>query len=415
MLKKYNVLTFADFPLPSYEQRAHRAVLFLDYSSGRIHSAQIVSPTPKGNFKNKEIEYITNYFDLSDFKDNQYRLLFRLRSIVIVFSRLIVDKLLGKFKNVNIIRVSNSYLTLLARLIRGKNNLIIADCCDFYFDLYREFGMPFAKIISPVLFLIEKFILCGVNILFVDTHTQKKFLIEKMGFPIEKCVVSPNGVLLDSFPFLREKDALISDEYGFLKNDIVLFYGGDISEMDGIELILRFVKENECINGKMLKVLIIGKGNNDYINTLRKYVNESSLDSRVIFDSFKPYAELCRYLSVADVCLSPFRITTTSNTVECGKIITYLLAGKRVLSTKADGVNGMYKNTINYFKDGDYVDFSEQLIHLIQKTEGTDDVMRRRRLGERFDFKKIIEHEFVVIDEYFSNPKQDFSRFDYKI
>jgi hypothetical protein len=54
-----------------------------------------------------------------------------------------------------------------------------------------------------------------------------------------------------------------------------------------------------------------------------------------------------------------------------------------------------------------------QLLKLLEKQENENAAMVRRQLGEKFDFKKIIEHEFFVIDEYFKDPKQDFSKYDY--
>lgn len=414
MPRSYKVLLFADFPLPSYSQRAHRAVLFLDYAEKIVRQALVLSPVSKEEFKNKNIVYTLDYFKSADFKNNQYNPFFRICSIVVVFFLLLKKRFFGEFKDVDIIRVSNAYLILLARIIRTKKNIIVADCCDFYFDLYREFGMPLPFLVSPILFFIEKFALNGADILFVDTHAQRDFIVQKMSFPMEKCIVAPNGVLIENFPFLKEKDDSILNEYGFSRKDLILFYGGDISEMDGIEFVIRFMAENGE-KYPWLKFLIIGKGNSAYLESLKRKIRAHSLGDKIIIDSFKPYDQAHRYISVADICLAPFRKTPTSNAVECGKIITYLLGGKVVLATEADGVKSLYKEAINYFRDGDYNDFCNKLEILIDQPS---DVRKElslslRVLGEKFEFKKILEHEYFIIDNFFETKHQDFSKYDY--
>lgn len=409
MQKKYNILTFSDVPIPSY-QRPYRGILFVDYAPhGRLKDVFVISPKSVDTFKNNEVSIISSQYFNGNFSFSKEQYLLRKR--LVNFLHLIFKLLKFRIKNakrVDFVRSGTTYLSLFLLITQKRNLPYFADICDFYSDLYGEFKMPLAKLFQPVIFLIEKIAQGRASLIFVDTTAQRNFLVRKMDVDKRRCVVIPNGVLLENFPYCPKKDKRVMELYGYATDERILFYGGDISKMDGIDLIIKFAENNRDV-----KVLIIGKGKSEDIEEIQKEIRTRNLEKNVTLDSFKPYSELYKYISIADVCLAPFRVTNTSNTVECGKIITYLLGGKRVLTTEADGIKSLYKSSIDYFKDGDYDDFSKKLLKLLENP--VDDVAekKRRELGEKFDFKKIIEHEFLVIDEYFKNPKQDFSKYDY--
>lgn len=409
MQKKYNILTFSDVPIPSYG-RPYRGILFVDYAPHkRLGNVFVISPKSTKSFKNKEVTIISDqYFDESfDFSKEQYLLWKRFENWLFLLLKLVKFRL-SNSKKVDFVRSGTTYLSLFLLITQRRDLVYFADICDFYSDLYGEFKMPLAKLLRPAIFFMEKIAQHRANLIFVDTSAQRDFLTKKMNVNGRQCVVIPNGILLENFPYHSKKDERVLESYGYTKNDKILFYGGDISKMDGIDLIIRFIETNRDI-----KALIIGKGKSKDLEDIRNEIRTKGLEKNIMLDSFKPYNELHRYISVADVCLAPFRLTNTSNTVESGKIITYLLGGKAVLATEADGVKSLYKDAVSYFKDGNYDDFSEKLLGLLSDKNDENAEMSRRRLGEKFDFKKIIEHEFFVIDQYFMDPKQDFSKYDY--
>ncbi len=411
MQKKYNILTFADFPLPSYKMRAHRAVLFIDYApADAIGTVYLVSPFTEEQF-HATVNFRKLFFRSKDFKSYQYSLIYRIGSIIKLFKNLLWLRI-KKSPNIDFIRVSNTYLSFIALLTQKRSTLLIADCCDFYFDLYREFGMPFSKSVSKIIFLLEKHVLKRADLLFVDTAAQRDLLIDKMGIDRKRCVVLPNGILLGNFPYVAHKDEEVMKNYKLKDNDIVLFYGGDISEMDGIELLFRFISDHKSTYNN-IKLIILGKGNEQYLSYLKSKIISDSNENHIILDSYKPYEEAHSYISIADVCIAPFKLTATSNTVECGKIISYLLLGKHILATRANGIVSLYKEAIEYFEDGNYADFSQKLIHLMNNPASDAKRSVLRKLGERFDFKRIIEHELMVINTFMEYKDQDMTKYDY--
>ncbi len=406
MPKSYKVLIFSDFPLPSYK-KPHRNVLFIDYApKGKLKKVFLISPKPNEAFKNNKVSLITDYYNSDDFYKTQHNLFIRLSGIFRLFLKLLCFN--PKKDKIDYIRTGSTYLSLLVSLTQKNNVVFLGDVCDFYYELYEEFNKPFAKILKPFIFTMESIAIRRMNLIFVDTAAQREFLVTKMNIDKKKCVVLPNGINVDLFPFSPKKNIDILKQYAFKKDEKILFYSGDISKLDGIEHILRFIKER-----KDCKALIIGKAEEKFIRYLLDQIQKEHLEERLIIDGFKPYKDVYKYTSIADVCLAPFKITNTTNTVECAKIITYLLMGKLVLATKADGLRSLYKNNITYFKDGNYKDFSKKLNALLENNPSEKKQKQLRKLGEKFDFAKIIKYEYSVIDKYFKNPNQDLSKYDY--
>ena len=407
MQKKYNILTLTDFPTPSY-LRPYRNVLFVDLAPQKfLGKVFVISPKAKEKFKNENVSIHPAYFNSGDFKKNQYKLTYRITNMIMLLLYLIKFRF-TKNNEVDFIRTGTTYISFFISLTLKHTTPYFADICDFYSDLYDEFGMPFGKYLKKIIHRIETYALKRPNLIFLDTNTQRDYLVKTFGVDRKKCVVIPNGIMLDYYPLKMEKDKKILKKYNFSGDDKILFYGGDLSKLDGVELIIEFVKNNRNI-----KALIIGKGNKEYLNELKEKVRADKLEGNIVFDSFKPANEAYKYISIADVCLAPFKITKTSNTVECAKIISALMMGKRVLATEADGIKSLYKDSVRYFKDGDYKSFSEQLNAMLKAGTTAEEKNARRKLGEKFDFKKIIRYEYKVIEEYLTNPTRDFSKLDY--
>lgn len=407
MLRKNNVLVFSDFPLPSYK-KPHRNVLFVDYAPAKkFGKVYLISPKPNEEFKNKNLNVIPYYYKISDdFYRTQHNLILRLFGIFKLFFMLLLFRV--KNNKIDYIRTGSTYLSFLVTVTQSKKAVFLGDVCDFYYELYEEFNKPFAKILKPLIFLVESISIRRMNLIFVDTAAQRKFLVNKMKIDEKRCVVLPNGINVNLFPFMQKKDQSLMKKYNFTNADKIVFYSGDISKIDGIEYIIDFLAER-----KDCKALIIGKGESKYLKYLEKLSKKKRIGKRLIIDGFKPYKDVHKYTSIADVCVAPFKITNTTNTVECAKIITYLLMGKQVLATEADGLRSLYKKSITYFKDDDYSDFSKKLNLLLEKKIKFQERKKMRDLGEKFDFEKIIRFEYKIIDEYLKNPNQDFRKFDY--
>jgi glycosyltransferase involved in cell wall biosynthesis len=82
--------------------------------------------------------------------------------------------------------------------------------------------------------------------------------------------------------------------------------------------------------------LLIGGGEQE--QELRSLVAELSLNDRVIFTGYVPYADLPRYLRLADVAINPLKISRVSSVAFPHKVLQYLASGLPVVSTRLDGL-----------------------------------------------------------------------------
>src|SRR5699024_5694177 len=152
----------------------------------------------------------------------------------------------------------------------------------------------------------QEFHCCEVaDEVFCISESLKEYLIEH-GIEESKITVIPNGVDTAAITPI-EKDEKIIREYD-LKKYHVLGFIGSITSYEGLDLVIRAVKE---LNTRMelekkFKLLIVGDG--QYRSYLQNLVEELNLQDYVIFTGRVSHDEISQYYSVIDV--APFARTS---------------------------------------------------------------------------------------------------------
>jgi glycosyltransferase involved in cell wall biosynthesis len=98
--------------------------------------------------------------------------------------------------------------------------------------------------------------------------------------------------------------------------------------------------QSENVN---IKFLMIGGGELD--SQLRSYSRSMGLSERVIFTGYVNYGELPRYLALADVAVNTLESTMVANAAFPNKVLQYLAAGLPVVSTKLEGLRGIFSES----------------------------------------------------------------------
>jgi glycosyltransferase involved in cell wall biosynthesis len=91
-----------------------------------------------------------------------------------------------------------------------------------------------------------------------------------------------------------------------------------------------------------LKFLLIGGGEQD--SELRQKVEKLGLSEKVVFTGFVSYADLPKYLKVADIAVNTLEPTLVANVAFPNKVPQYMAAGLPVVSTKLDGLEQTFGN-----------------------------------------------------------------------
>ena len=158
------------------------------------------------------------------------------------------------------------------------------------------------------------------------------------------------GIDLDSYdPDLD--DSSIREEYGILKDDIVLFFMGWIYEFAGI-------KELACELGKNkdqylnYKLLVVGDG--DAYDELCEIKEEYDLEGQLILTGKQPFDRIPYFLASADFCLLPAYIDEPiMQDIVPIKIYEYLAMKKVVIASELPGLSKEfgYGNGIVYINE----------------------------------------------------------------
>lgn len=129
------------------------------------------------------------------------------------------------------------------------------------------------------------------------TDQTKEFLINthKITKPIE---VIPLGVDTDMYHYQENWRNEIRNKYKIKKTCTVLMFAGTIYRRKGLELLLNAFAE---INNKDLVLFIVGTGDQQYINELKKL----SIKNNIIFTGFVNKNILPKYFSAADIGVWP--------------------------------------------------------------------------------------------------------------
>ncbi len=126
---------------------------------------------------------------------------------------------------------------------------------------------------------------------------QKKTLSEfKEKYPHKNIIYIPHGNYIGAYGEAISRDDSLRKHLGFKDDDIVLVSLGAIAPYKLNENIIDSVVIARKTNPK-LKLLVIGKGDSEYIDSLRSRSNDAGV---VIKEGFISDLDLPRYLSVAD-------------------------------------------------------------------------------------------------------------------
>ena len=104
------------------------------------------------------------------------------------------------------------------------------------------------------------------------------------------------------FKFDNKAKTSIRKKFNIKKDDIVLAFSGTIVRRKGIELLLEAVSE---IKNGNIKLLIVGGGDNIYMQELKNLSKKLGIENRTVFTGFVKKDYVKDYFSAADIGVWP--------------------------------------------------------------------------------------------------------------
>jgi glycosyltransferase involved in cell wall biosynthesis len=312
--------------------------------------------------------------------------------------------------DLDLIRTISMLPTMVALLARGRGSApIVANVSDFYSDLYVGSKLPFARVAIWLIGHMER--MCArADYLIVDTPAQRAKWVSR-GAQSTRCIVIPHGLPRS---WNREAGALASagqdNQAGKLSR--TLFYVGDMSEMDGLDVLLQAIHYSR-VQGRPMSLLMIGNGTMTYLRELHRVVQDLGIGDVVEHRTSVRNDELPAIIERIGVCVAPFRLRETSATSIPNKVLEYLAGSKPIVVPTGSALQDIFGAAFTYFAPGDPV----SLAHAIEAALATQGRASTLRSGiqRAMQWPNLIDQEWALIQSILVGQVGDARRFDFSL
>lgn len=398
------ILVVSEAPVPSLN-RSYRSDPLAKYLSAMGHDVSVVCPRATCI---KDYESI-KFFHLPEHKYEKYNLTSRYKFLNLLKKR--VEELLREeeFDVIRAVSFAAGFATVAAN---AKKPPVITNLSDFYSDLYRQFELPLSIIVSRIFKRMERRIVEGSALFIVDAPVQRTCW-KDWGLETKRCVVLPNGVNRELFN-QKADGKRIRENYGIDETSKVIFYHGDMSKLDGVDILIeaspKIVKAN-----KNVKFMLVGAGTEKYMGKLRALIKEKGVNDSFIFTGWVPYIQVPQYIAAADVCVAPFRITLTSDSNLPNKVIEYIAIKKPIVTTECRGIKEMIGDTPEYISPENSDMLFKAIDHILTNGVEEEKLEQMERIADRLDWKNIVKHEEKIITSLLNHKIEDYKVLDHKL
>ena len=235
---------------------------------------------------------------------------------------------------------------------------------------------PFS--LNPILMLQTKIMRFVINMadLVIVAHSHLAKLVKRLNNE-KPLVVIPNGVDVSLYR-PTERDGSIAKSLEIGDEEIVVAFCGHITETKGLDVLTRSAKI-VLQTHKNVKFLIIGDG--PFAQPVKNLARKLGVHKKFKFVGFVPQKLLPIYLSLADVCVAPYKSMPwykLSLPETPMKVVDYMAMGKPVVMSKISDENVIaWSGGGVQITPGDAKELAFWIISLIE------DEQMRRTLGRK--------------------------------
>jgi glycosyltransferase involved in cell wall biosynthesis len=211
-------------------------------------------------------------------------------------------------------------------------------------DVAKKSGVPFIfraldvshrirkTLFSPLIARAELFIYRNADWVSANNPAMLEYVLEKGA---EKSRVGVNFPPLDLEHFAADKKgaASLRLQLGIPVEAKVILYMGSFFYFSGLPEVIRTFA-NEMNQDDYL--VIIGTG--EQAKELEGMAKDLGIQDKVLFTGLVSFADLPRYLAIADVAINPLKPTLVSRAALPNKVLQYMALGLPVVSTRLRGL-----------------------------------------------------------------------------
>lgn len=291
-----------------------------------------------------------------------------------------------------------TFLNVLLSKVRGIK--LITDLEDLWPLFLIEMGLSNKAVIK----YFETFANLTYNLsdgIAAVSEGMKGFVRNKISNKDKPTWLTPLGVNLEEYNNLDENKSIIEETRW--KNDFVIMYLGAHGEANDLYSVIDTIdvmasQNLEKVGNQKISFVFIGGGSEK--NSITEYAKRKKLNN-IYFEDAVPSEDVPKYLSNADICLTNLQKIESFRLVRPNKLFQYMAVGKPIVT----GIWGEFKDIIERYDSGIYVDFTKPVDAANQIFKLANDPEAMKRMGnngtlyieEHGDRKKIYDDLYIRI------------------
>ena len=210
-----------------------------------------------------------------------------------------------------------------------RSSVLVTHIQDLQIDAAKDLGMINNEKLLNLMFSLEKFFLRKSRLVSTISDGMAK-KIENKGVPFQKICFFPNWV---DTSFIRplQKSESLRKAFGYLNQDIIIMYSGNLGEKQGLETLISVAKYFD--EKTDFKFLIVGNGGG---RKKLEHLGEEARLTNLKFFPLQSYENLPALLATPDLHLVLQR-KSASDLVMPSKLVSILASGGVSIVTAVEG------------------------------------------------------------------------------
>jgi glycosyltransferase involved in cell wall biosynthesis len=154
-----------------------------------------------------------------------------------------------------------------------------------------------------------------------------------------------------------------------------LVYVGGINPERDLSVLIRAV--GRISRRQEIRLLIVGYGQKQHVETLRTLARSLGLDGSVEFHGRVPQEDVLRYLRSSDLGIVTYERNPLTEVAVPNKVFEYILAGKPLALPDLKAMRDLFDGAAVFYEPGDDQDLADKILQLWTKSVDVDALLRR--------------------------------------
>ncbi|MFH1597608.1 MAG: glycosyltransferase [Patescibacteria group bacterium] len=228
----------------------------------------------------------------------------------------------------------------------------------------------------------SRYILKRADKILFPTLASRDFSLKRWQFAPAKIAMTPLGYDPERFHFNERARTEIRQRFNYSDQDKVIITAGKIEQGKNYELILKAMVELK--DQWPVKLLMVGSGDQKYLDSIKELAKELGLGERVSFEGFVSNDQLYRYYSAADLGIWP-HLPSITIIEAMGCQLPLLLPDWNTVTHLVKKGNG------RLFKINDYRELKNQLGRILNEEDYHQVKLAAQEVAPDFSYQKIAD------------------------